>query len=97
MKGDKWKLYELIVRRFLATLGPNAEAEITKCSIDVNGETFNADGYVLKKEGWKKYWKKYMTIANTHIPPLNVGDDIDVRSMSMDEGETKLPYRYNQG
>ena len=58
MKGDKWKLYELIVRRFLATLGPNAEAEITKCSIDVNGETFNADGYVLKKEGWKKYWKK---------------------------------------
>lgn len=97
MKGDKWKLYELIVRRFLATLGPNAEAEITKCSIDVNGETFNADGYVLKKEGWKKYWKKYMTIANTHIPPLNVGDDIDVRSMSMDEGETKPPYRYNQG
>ncbi|MCL2890941.1 MAG: DNA topoisomerase, partial [Methanomassiliicoccaceae archaeon] len=31
MKGDKWKLYELIVRRFLATVAPNAEAEITKC------------------------------------------------------------------
>ncbi len=97
MKGDKWKLYELIVRRFLATLGPNAEAEVTNCTVEVNGENFKAEGYVLKKEGWKKYWKKYMTVANTHIPKLNVGDEIDIRSMSMDEGETKPPYRYNQG
>ena len=45
MKGDKWKLYELIVRRFLATLGPNAEAEVTKCSIDVAGQMFESEGY----------------------------------------------------
>ncbi len=97
MKGDKWKLYELIVRRFLATLGPNSEAEITKCTLNVNGEKFNAEGYVLKKEGWKKYYKKYLTIPNTHIPKMNVGDNVDVRSISIDEGETKPPYRYNQG
>jgi len=97
MKGDKWKLYELIVRRFMATLAPNAEADVTKCRIDVAGEIFEADGYVIKKLGWKKYYGRYMTVTDTHIPILEKGSEVDVRSMSMDEAETRPPYRYNQG
>ena len=97
MKGDKWKLYELIVRRFLATVAPNAESEITKCVIDVGGENFNAEGYVLKKKGWKKYYGKYMKSNDSKLPTLKVGDTVDIRSMSVVESETKPPYRYNQG
>jgi len=97
MKGDKWKLYELIVRRFLATVGPNGEAEITKCTIDVNGEIFEADGKVQKKAGWKKYYGKYINTTDTRIPVLEKGASIDIRSMGMDESETKPPMRYNQG
>lgn len=47
VKGDKWKLYELIVRRFLSTLGLDAEAETTKCVVNVNGENFVLKGYTL--------------------------------------------------
>lgn len=97
MKGDKWKLYELIVRRFLATVGPNAEAEITKCVIDVAGEKFNSEGYVLKKPGWKKYYKKYLKTGDSKLPNMKVGDEVDIRSMTIVESETKPPYRYNQG
>ena len=97
MKGDKWKLYELIVRRFLATVAPNAESEITKCVIDVGGENFNAEGYVLKKKGWKKYYGKYIKSNDSKLPALKVGDTVDIRSMSVVESETKPPYRYNQG
>lgn len=97
MKGDKWKLYELIVRRFLATVAPNAEAEITKCAIDVEGETFDAEGYVLKKKGWKKYYGKYLKSNDARLPALAVGDKVDIRSMGLVESETKPPYRYNQG
>ncbi len=97
MKGDKWKLYELIVRRFLATVAPNSEAEITTCTIDVEGEEFVADGYVLKKKGWKKYYGKYLKSNDARLPQLNVGDSIDIRSMTQVESATKPPYRYNQG
>ncbi|MDR3205755.1 MAG: topoisomerase I, partial [Candidatus Methanoplasma sp.] len=97
MKGDKWKLYELIVRRFMATVGPNAVAEVTECKIDVDGETFNAHGYVQKEQGWKKYYKKYIKVTETRIPKLEAGSEIEVRSMSLDESATKPPYRYNQG
>jgi len=97
MKGDKWKLYELIVRRFLATVGPNAIAEETFCSIDVKGEVFEAHGYVQKEPGWKKYYKKYLKTTEVRIPSLKIGDSIDVRSKTLDESETKPPHRYNQG
>jgi len=97
MKGDKWKLYELIVRRFLATVGPNAVAEETECDIDVEGEIFIARGYIQKELGWKKYYKKYIKITETRIPKLNIGDEIDIRSKNLEESETKPPFRYNQG
>ncbi|MDR2845912.1 MAG: DNA topoisomerase I [Candidatus Methanoplasma sp.] len=97
MKGDKWKLYELIVRRFLATVGPNALAEITDCKIDVAGETFESRGYVQKSLGWKKYYKKYLKITEVRLPKLKEGDEIDIRATSLEESETKPPYRYNQG
>ena len=97
MKGDKWKLYELIVRRFLATLAPNAEAEITKCVIDVNGELFTSNGYVLKKPGWKKYYGRYISMTEVRIPKLNAGDEVEVRSITQEGSQTRPPYRYNQG
>ena len=97
MKGDKWKLYELIVRRFLATVAPNAEAEVTKCTLDVMGESFSAEGYVLKKKGWKKYYGKYLKANDARLPPMKVGDEIEIRSMTLVESATKPPYRYNQG
>ncbi|MCL1904657.1 MAG: DNA topoisomerase I [Methanomassiliicoccaceae archaeon] len=97
MKGDKWKLYELIVRRFLATVAENAEAEITKCVIDVNGEPFDASGHVIKKLGWKKYYGKYLSTGDTNIPKLVVGSEIDVRSVLQESSQTKPPFRYNQG
>lgn len=97
MKGDKWKLYELIVRRFLATVAPNAESEVTKCIVEVSGENFRSDGYVLKKPGWKKYYGKYLKAPDAKLPVMKVGDVVDVRSMTINESETKPPYRYNQG
>jgi DNA topoisomerase-1 len=97
MKGDKWKLYELIVRRFLATVAPNAKAEVTQCVIDVKGERFESNGYVLKEPGWKKYYKKYLPANESRLPVLKEGEEVDVRSMSIVESETKPPYRYNQG
>lgn len=97
MKGDKWKLYELIVRRFLATVAPNAEAEVTKCTIDVAGEKFSTEGYVLKKKGWKKYYGKYLKPNDARLPQLTVGETVDIRSMGIVESATKPPYRYNQG
>ncbi len=97
MKGDKWNLYELIVRRFLATVAPAAKAEITECIIDVGGEEFKCEGYKQLFKGWKKYYGKYLKSKTSTVPRMEVGDEVDVRSMALEESETRPPYRYNQG
>ncbi len=97
LKGDKWKLYELIARRFMATVAPNAVAEVTNTVLEVNGEKFVSEGYVQKEQGWKKFYKKYLRSAETRVPEMKVGEKVDVRSISEEEGQTKPPYRYNQG
>jgi len=97
LKGDKWKLYELIVRRFLATVATNAEAEVSEAEIDVAGEIFKATGHKTVKDGWKKYYRQYMSNRDTHMPALEVGKEVDIRSMAIIDEETKPPYRYNQG
>jgi len=97
MKGDKWKLYELIVRRFMATVAPNAVAEVTEVKLDVGGEEFQAQGYIQKEAGWKKYYGKYLKAAESRVPMLKTGEKIDVRNITEDESQTKPPYRYNQG
>lgn len=97
MKGDKWKLYELIVRRFLATVAPNAKADVTDIVIDVGGEKFLSQGYVQTYAGWKKYYGKYIKVTETRLPKFSAGDRIEMRTSSVEEEETKPPYRYNQG
>ena len=97
MKGDKWKLYELIVRRFLATVGPVATAEITECVIDIGGEEFKCEGYKQLTRGWKKYYGKYLRSKASTVPRMEIGEEVDIRSMAIEELETRPPYRYNQG
>ncbi|MBE6526633.1 MAG: DNA topoisomerase I [Thermoplasmata archaeon] len=97
LKGDKWKLYELIARRFMATVAPNAVAEVSKVLIDVEGEPFEAEGYIIKEKGWKAYYGKYLKSTEVRLPEMKTGDSVDVRSITEDESQTKPPYRYNQG
>ena len=48
-----WKLYNLVARRFLATLSKASVSESTKLSLDVAGEPFNASGVVVVEEGFR--------------------------------------------
>ncbi len=96
MKGDKWKLYELVVRRFLATVAPSGRVEARSCLLKVGEEDFHAKGQVLLEEGWRRYYPHYR-FTEVRIPDLVVGDSIDIRSISLEQDETKPPYRFNQG
>src|SRR5437899_4518242 len=54
-REDHWRIYELVVRRFFATVAPNAVAEAAEAKIDLGGEMFLAEGYRAKELGWRKY------------------------------------------
>ena len=53
MTGEERKIYDLVIKRFLAALYPPAEFEEIKITAVIEGETFTAKGRKVLKEGWR--------------------------------------------
>ena len=96
MDERKWKLYELVVRRFFATLSPACEWEVVKADIDISGEPFIADGRRLAVPGWRRHYP-YGMPKDEIIPPLTAGDILAVKKADLLEKKTEPPKRYGQG
>ena len=96
LSGAKKKIYDLIVRRFLATLAKDAVAEIVDATFDIKGEKFESHGYVLLEANWKAIYP-YFTKKDTPIPSLEKSEVIQITNLSMKEDTTKPPSRYSQG
>ncbi|MBS5865255.1 MAG: DNA topoisomerase I [Coriobacteriaceae bacterium] len=91
-----WKLYNLIARRFLATLSEAAIIEDTKVKLDVAGEPFRASGSVLAKPGFRAIYP-YGLRKDEQLPILAEGDVLSLASMNKDHKQTEPPARYSQG
>jgi len=96
-RNDHWAIYELVVRRFFATVAPNAIAETAEAKIDLGGQVFLAEGYRMKDPGWRKYYP-YWTVREAILPPLTTGESLDrVGPVTIREDRTKPPARYSEG
>ncbi|BAI62514.1 DNA topoisomerase I [Methanocella paludicola SANAE] len=96
IKADEWRVYELVVSRFFATLAPPAEYEVRNVCVDVNGERFKATGSMLSTPGYRLYYP-YGMAKEELLPELSVGQELAVKNAAMDEKLTKPPVRYGQG
>ncbi len=57
MTVDERRIYDLVVRRFLAVLYPPYESQQVSLTVDVGGERFLASGSVVKAMGWKAVYE----------------------------------------
>lgn len=96
MQPAAWKLYNLIARRFLATLMGPATIEGTKVSIDVAGEPFTVSGSVLASPGFRAVYP-YGLKKDDQLPALAEGDVVAVSDMEQLAKQTEPPARYSQG
>jgi DNA topoisomerase-1 len=91
-----WKIYELVARRFMATLSDPAVIESRRVDIDSNGEIFVVRGSCVVKEGWLKFYH-YNRKKDEEIPPVHKGQQLTLLQPILDEKETQPPARYTQG
>jgi DNA topoisomerase I len=97
MKPEEWKLYNLIARRFLATLSDAAVVEGTKVTIDVGGEPFVAKGDILVVPGFRAIYH-YGLKKDEQLPALAENDVVDfIQPAEMTQKATEPPSRYSQG
>lgn len=91
-----WKIYELVVRRFLATCAPEARIESMRVDIDVNGEPFFAKGERIVDEGWLKFYP-YPRKKELILPDLKEGEKLKLLKHELLEKQTQPPPRFRQG
>ena len=91
-----YKLYNLIARRFLATLSEAAVIEGTKVTLDVNAEPFVAKGDVLVKPGYRAIYP-YGLKKDEQLPALSEGETVAFNGAVCTKKQTEPPARYSQG
>lgn len=98
------KLFDLIVKRFLAVLMPAFEYEETKVTARISEEIFTAKGKVVLSPGWKAVYDHAYDDEDDQedekdqtLPKLSKGESLAVHSLKETKGETKPPARFNEG
>jgi len=95
LKPDSWKVWELVARRFLATLAPYSVFEDVDLTLDLGGEPFAARGRRLLEPGWRRYYGP--PFSGTPVPSVPEGTSLAVVAVSEESRETQPPAAYSQG
>jgi len=96
LNAEQKRTYELVCRRFLATLAKDAISETCDALIDIQGEKFNANGYKIIEYNWKKIYI-YFKEKRKPLPELEEGEEVKISRIKLKEDSTKPPKRYTQG
>lgn len=105
LSPDERKIYDLVVRRFLAVLMPPFEYDETKLKITINGRDFYAKGKTVRSPGWKAAYgslvgdddeEEDFENRDQQLPPLSQGARVEIKECKIVSGKTKPPARYTE-
>ena len=112
MTIDERRIYDLVVRRFLAVLYPPFEYEQVSLTVDIGGEMFAAGGRTVKSSGWKEVyeadgddWEDEETgrdleagkaVREQKLPSIAKGDHFTGLHFAITEGKTKPPAPFTE-
>ena len=99
------KLYDLVVRRFLAVFFPSAEFMVTTRITSVVNQPFKTEGKVLVKPGWMAVYGKEAAEdvvdakegdKGQNLVPVREGETVRTESVESKGLKTKPPARYSE-
>jgi DNA topoisomerase I len=94
--SDELKLYDLVVRGFLAAFAPPAKKKSVTVSISVGPHRFGARGVKTVDEGWIRFYGGRDRRLDFELPPVRSGDRLRVVAVESMEKFEEPPSRYNQ-
>jgi len=89
------RIWDLIVRRFMAVFGEEALTQSLKIHLDVNGHNFFLRGRRILKEGWMEYYLPYVRVEEVLLPHIDEGDKVRLRHVTRQDKFTCPQSRYN--
>jgi len=96
LSGPEHKLYELVVRRFLAVFFPSAEFLQTTRITTVGEEQFRTDGRVMQSPGWLAVYGKSLQEDTVTLPAIAQGETVATSGVDSIAYQTRPPARFNE-
>lgn len=106
LTNEEKKLYDLIVRRFIALFYPAHRYDHLTLTIDIAGEHFHATGKVIKHMGWKEVYgqgsssqgeeEAELDLPEQALPNLQKGDRLQVKQSQLKSSFTQPPARQTE-
>ena len=96
------KLYDLVVRRFMAVFFPAAEFLVTTRFTEVAGHCFRSEGRIMTRPGWLAVYGKEAPVSGRQgendrlLVPVAPGETVMTDKVTVDELATKPPARYTE-
>jgi len=104
MSDDDRRIYDMVVRRFLAVFHPDAVFENTRLETTVASHVFRTRGRVLVVPGWRGVYGEGLSDrapaedddgGDQQLPKLSQGEPVRTLGIESLEKETKPPRRYS--
>ncbi|WP_254823275.1 DNA topoisomerase I [Haloglomus halophilum] len=92
---DEWEVYELVVRRFLATCADPAEWEHLRVTVEANGCQLKANGKRLLEPGYLDVYP-YASSDENLVPDVDEGEELDLTDARLEAKQTQPPRRRGQ-
>jgi DNA topoisomerase-1 len=89
------KVFDLIIRRFLALFGEPSVKESRRADVRCNNHLFHVRGLRVLKQGWMEFYQPYATANEKEFPPIEKGDSIQLTSVHVTDKQTSPVPRYN--
>jgi DNA topoisomerase-3 len=90
------KLYDLVVKRFIAVFYPAAEFMVTTRITQIAGHHFQTNGKVLVNPGWLAVYGKEAQDEDANLVPVQAGEAVANEHVSVNALKTKPPARYTE-
>jgi len=85
-----WRVYDFIVRHFLATLSKSAKLSRQKALFTIGGEHFTVNGVRIITPNYLSIYY-YEKPIERELPPLKEGEEVPVVNVAIKEGQTEPP------
>jgi len=95
LEAGEQKIFDLVVRRFVAVFGEPALKQTVKITLNINGYTFYLHGRRVLKEGWLKCYAPYVKSDEVVLPSIEKGQKILFKEVAREDRFTSPPPRYN--
>ena len=90
------KLYDMVVKRFLAVFYPPAEFMVTTRISVAAGHSFQTNGKVMVKPGWLAVYGREAQEDDANLVAVKPGEKVQIENVDVNALKTKPPARYTE-